>query len=101
MFGFSVMLIESIPPSGTQFRPKPSGFTEILTRCCDQYASAHTVISARLHASLPAYGICGTRVLNLSVDVRGSAVEVFPIDLTMIPVISPTPTCYVFPGIER
>ena len=43
-----------------------------------QYASAHTVVSARLHGSLPAYGICGTRVLNLSVDVRGSAVEVFP-----------------------
>lgn len=43
-----------------------------------QYAAAHTVVSARLHGSLPAYGICGTRVLNLSVDVRGSAVEVFP-----------------------
>ena len=43
-----------------------------------QYASAHTVVSARLHGSLPAYGICGTRVLNLSVDVRGAAVEVFP-----------------------
>lgn len=43
-----------------------------------QYAAAHTVVSARLHGSLPAYGIFGTRVLNLSVDVRGSAVEVFP-----------------------
>ena len=43
-----------------------------------QYAYAHTVVSARLHGSLPAYGLPGTRVLNVSVDVRGSAVELFP-----------------------
>lgn len=43
-----------------------------------QYAFAHTVVSARLHGSLPAYGLPGTRVLNVSVDVRGSAVERFP-----------------------
>ena len=43
-----------------------------------QYAAAHTVVSARLHGSLPAFGIPGTRVVNLSVDVRGSAVERFP-----------------------
>lgn len=43
-----------------------------------QYASAHTVVSARLHGSLPAYGLFGTRVLNISVDVRGTAVQIFP-----------------------
>ena len=43
-----------------------------------QYAYAHTVVSARLHGSLPAYGLPGTRVLNVSVDVRGSVVELFP-----------------------
>lgn len=43
-----------------------------------QYASAHTVVSARLHGSLPAFGLCGTRVLNISVDVRGTAVQIFP-----------------------
>jgi hypothetical protein len=43
-----------------------------------QYAYAHTVVSARLHGSLPAYGLAGTRVMNVSVDVRGSAVERFP-----------------------
>jgi len=43
-----------------------------------EYAFAHTVVSARLHASLPAFGIPGTRVLHLCVDVRGSAVEILP-----------------------
>ncbi|MBM3214532.1 polysaccharide pyruvyl transferase family protein [Candidatus Poribacteria bacterium] len=43
-----------------------------------EYASAHTVVSARLHASLPAFGLVGTRVLNVSVDVRGSAVSLLP-----------------------
>lgn len=43
-----------------------------------QYASAHTVVSARLHGSLPAYGLRGMRVLNISVDVRGTAVQLLP-----------------------
>ena len=43
-----------------------------------QYSFAHTVVSARLHGSLPAFGIDGTRVLNLSVDVRGTAVQALP-----------------------
>ncbi|GIX06420.1 MAG: hypothetical protein KatS3mg115_0823 [Candidatus Poribacteria bacterium] len=43
-----------------------------------EYAFADVVVSARLHGSLPAFGIPGTRVVNLSVDVRGSAVGFFP-----------------------
>jgi hypothetical protein len=43
-----------------------------------QYTAAHTVLSARLHASLPAYGLVGTRVAHVSADVRGSAVEILP-----------------------
>jgi len=43
-----------------------------------QYSFAHTVVSPRLHGGLPAFGIDGTRVLNLSVDVRGTAVQVLP-----------------------
>jgi hypothetical protein len=43
-----------------------------------EYAYAHTVVSARLHASLPAFGIPGTKVLHLAVDVRGSAVDILP-----------------------
>ena len=64
-------LRDAIPPEALWFHGDPYTLLR-------QYASAHTILSARLHGSLPAYGICGTRVLNLSVDVRGSAVEAFP-----------------------
>lgn len=42
------------------------------------YAQAKVVVSARLHGTLPAFGLPGTRALNLSVDVRGSAVDILP-----------------------
>ncbi|MDA1191676.1 MAG: hypothetical protein O3A46_08345, partial [Candidatus Poribacteria bacterium] len=64
-------LLRAIPPDDLWFH----GDSFTLLR---QYASAHTVVSGRLHGSLPAYGIAGTRVVNVSVDVRGSAVEKFP-----------------------
>ena len=43
-----------------------------------EYSRARAAVSARLHGSLPAFGIPGSRVLNLSVDVRGSAADIFP-----------------------
>jgi len=42
------------------------------------YSYCHSVISARLHGCLPAYGIPGTKVVGISVDVRGQAVRLFP-----------------------
>jgi hypothetical protein len=47
------------------------------------YAHCHTVISSRLHGSLPAYGIPGTKVVNISVDVRGNSVKILPKIQTM------------------
>lgn len=43
-----------------------------------EYAHAHTVVSARLHGSLPAFGIPGTKVLHLAVDIRSAAVDILP-----------------------
>jgi len=43
-----------------------------------EYASAGVVVSGRLHGSLPAYSYPGTRVVNISVDTRGSAVTLLP-----------------------
>ena len=40
------------------------------------YARCEGIISARLHATLPAYGIGSiSRVVNVSVDIRGNAVD--------------------------
>jgi len=47
------------------------------------YAHCHTVVSARLHGSLPAYGIPGTKVVNVSVDIRGNSVKILPKIQTM------------------
>jgi len=42
------------------------------------YTQCNTVISARLHGVLPAYGILGTRAIGVSIDTRGHAVNIFP-----------------------
>ena len=40
------------------------------------YATCEGIVSARLHATLPAFGIGSvTRLVNISIDVRGNAVE--------------------------
>lgn len=40
------------------------------------YGTCEGIISARLHATLPTYGIGGaTRILNISIDIRGNAVD--------------------------
>ena len=42
------------------------------------YTKAHTVVSARLHGALPAYGLPGTKVVSVAIDTRGHATEIFP-----------------------
>lgn len=40
------------------------------------YATCEGIVSARLHATLPAFGIGSvSRIVNISIDVRGNAVE--------------------------
>ena len=41
------------------------------------YGRCHTVVSARLHGVLPAFGIPGTKAMGVSIDTRGHAVTYF------------------------
>ena len=43
----------------------------------DFYSNCEYVISGRLHAALPAFGIEGTKVVSIEIDTRGSATELF------------------------
>ncbi|MDA1190352.1 MAG: hypothetical protein O3A46_01565 [Candidatus Poribacteria bacterium] len=71
-------LVEHIPNDDLWYHSDPYTLLR-------QYGSAHTVVSARIHGSLPAFGIPDTRVLNISVDVRGATIELVP-QIANIPV---------------
>lgn len=53
-------------------------FTSDFLSLLKVYTHAHTIVSARLHGALPAYGIEGTKVVSVAIDTRGHATEIFP-----------------------
>lgn len=54
------------------------------------YGTCEGIVSARLHATLPAYGIGGVeRLVNISIDVRGNAVD--PLGIPNVPFARATP----------
>lgn len=57
--------------------PKDLFFTSDFLSLLKIYGKAHTVISSRLHGTLPAFGINGTKAVNIAIDTRGHAAEIF------------------------
>jgi hypothetical protein len=53
-------------------------FTNSVNDLLKFYARCELVVSARLHAALPAYGIPGTKVAGIKIDTRGTAMDKFP-----------------------
>lgn len=43
----------------------------------DFYARCNTVLSGRLHGALPAFGMCGPKVIHVGIDTRMSAIDYF------------------------